>query len=188
MGRKKKEITVVIRIASRFKTDLKKYEVFLKDGGVPINFKNSKSIKKEEIKMVLNKKFKKFDEKVQSAQPGMKSALRAQQSWPILISMAKQRRTIKYEELSQFIGYTDSRPIWSVLGNIMFFCELKELPPLTALVVNKEGVPGNGLTSVSSNELNEKRENVFDFDWYSIVPPSSKIFRQIYLNRKSLNT
>ncbi len=54
----------------------------------------------------------------------------------------------------------------------MYWCDENGLPPLTVLVVNKKtGLPGTGL--ILSTDLNADREAVFQFNWYSIVPPTS---------------
>ena len=63
----------------------------------------------------------------------------------------------------------------------MFYCQQNEIPPLTILVVNQNtGLPGEGLTGA---DLNADREAVFNFDWYSIVPPTPEEFKEAYDNR-----
>jgi hypothetical protein len=102
---------------------------------------------------------------------------RAVQIWQILISKAHNRQTITYIDLAKMIGYRDARPIPNMLDLIMRYCEQNELPPLTALVVNKgTGAPGDGLTTVRN--LDNDREKVFNCDWYSLVPPSPTEFQQ----------
>lgn len=58
----------------------------------------------------------------------------------------------------------------------MWFCQEKQLPPLTVLVVNQEtGLPGEGLSTLG--EVNRDRESVFNFNWFSIEPPQNADFK-----------
>ena len=66
----------------------------------------------------------------------------------------------------------------SFLGPVMWYCADRGLPPLTVLVVNQEsGVPGDGFTTLHG-ALNEAREAVFRFDWFSLVPPQAADFEE----------
>lgn len=101
---------------------------------------------------------------------------RALQLWQILISKADNRQTMTYISLAKMAGYSDARPMMQILGYIMDYCQKEGLPPLTILVVNKAtGEPGGGLSTV--NQLNQDRENVFNYDWYGVFPPSADEFR-----------
>lgn len=100
---------------------------------------------------------------------------RALQVWQILISKAHNRQTVTYINLANMIGYSDARPIPNILELIMRYCDQNRIPPLTALVVNKgTGIPGNGLTTLKNGDTD--REEVFNYDWYSIIPPTPKEF------------
>jgi putative restriction endonuclease len=116
--------------------------------------------------------FKRFSD--DSTNPG-----RALQIWQILIGKAHNWQTITYGALANMIGYSDARPLPNILGYIMKYCDQNNLPPLTALVVNKQsGAPGNGLTTLRN--LDADREEVFNFDWYALVPPTPAEFRQVH--------
>jgi hypothetical protein len=90
----------------------------------------------------------------------------------ILIGQAAERKTLTYEMLSEMLGFERGAGVLSqTLGHIMFWCTQNGLPALTTLVVGKgSGTPGDGLTSVEDREA--AREQVFEFDWYDLVPPS----------------
>lgn len=61
------------------------------------------------------------------------------------------------------------------LGPIMYYCKTNGYPPLTVLVVNQgTGLPGDGLTTIQ--EINTDREGVFNFNWFSILPPECRDF------------
>lgn len=96
---------------------------------------------------------------------------RALQVWQILIGKAHNRQTITYIDLANMIGYSDAKPLPNILNYIMKYCKQNDLPPLTALVVNKKtGAPGSGLTTL--RDLNADREEIFNFDWYALIPPT----------------
>jgi hypothetical protein len=101
---------------------------------------------------------------------------RALQVWQILIGKAHNRQTITYIALANMIGYSDARPIPNILDHIMRYCVQNDLPSLTALVVNKgTGAPGDGLTTLKDPDAD--REEVFNFDWYALIPPTPDEFR-----------
>ena len=113
-----------------------------------------------------------FSDAVREAKPGEKAVIRAQQVWQYLIGKAYNRQTIRYGDLAQRLGYEGPRPLNPILGHIMFFCQQNELPPLTILVVSKDGTPGEGFTDTDPNDFHRRREDVFNYDWYGIVPPT----------------
>jgi hypothetical protein len=125
-----------------------------------------------------------FSKVVDSANIGEKSAIRALQTWQYLIGKAFNRQTVRYGDLAKQLGYSDSRPLSPILGQIMFFCQQNELPPLTILVVNKDGTPGEGFTDADPDEFHRCREDVFNYDWYGIVPPKIKEFRKAWERAK----
>jgi hypothetical protein len=113
-----------------------------------------------------------FNDVVESAATGEKSAIRALQAWQYLIGIATNRQIAQYEELRILMDYPDNRPLGVILGCIMFYCKQNKLPPLTIIVVNQTGVPGEGFTAADWGNYHQKREDVFNFSWYKIVPPS----------------
>lgn len=116
--------------------------------------------------------YQRFNDLADQTATGKKSSVRALQAWQYLIGKASNRQTVKYDELKQLMGYSDNRPLGVILGCIMFYCEQNSLPSLTLIVVNKEGVPGEGFTAEKLRNYHKKREAVFDFPWFTIVPPT----------------
>jgi hypothetical protein len=104
------------------------------------------------------------------------SAIRALQGWQYLISKARNRQLVRYEQLAEIMGYTDSRPLFTMLGHIMYYCAQEDLPPLTIIVVNNDGTPGEGFTQVERAEFDRQREQTFAFNWFSVYPPSPEQF------------
>ncbi len=121
-----------------------------------------------------------FSDAVNSASTGDKSPIRALQAWQYLIGKAYNRQTIRYEHLAALMGYTDNRPLSPILGHIMVYCQQNELPPLSIIVVNKDGTPGEGFTDAAPDEFHRRREDVFNYDWYSIVPPKVEEFKEAW--------
>ncbi len=123
---------------------------------------------------------KKFYDVAESSE--IKAAVRALQTWQFLISRAKNRQLVRYRELANLMGYSDNRPLNPILGHIMFYCHDHELPPLTAIVVSRDGTPGSGFTETPRDELDRARENVFNYDWYNIYPPTPQELREAWDN------
>ena len=95
---------------------------------------------------------------------------RAQQIWPILIAAAAERRILTYGMVAHLIGYKVSVALGEPLFHIKHWCEVNGLPPLTVIVVNKEtGKPGSGISLI---DIDIAREEVFNYAWYSLVPPT----------------
>ena len=68
------------------------------------------------------------------------------------------------------MGYSGAGVLAGTLGHIAFFCNQNRLPPLTSLVVNeKTGLPGEG---IPVEEAPSKREAVFNYPWFGLVPPT----------------
>lgn len=109
---------------------------------------------------------------------GPSNAGRALQIWLILIGAAHNRQTLTYGILAGRLGFKGAGVLAHPLGHLMHYCRQHQLPPLTVLVVNQDtGLPGEGLTEA---ELNADRENVFNFDWYALIPPSSEELSAVY--------
>src|SRR3989304_9688569 len=118
-----------------------------------------------------------FNDLVEAADTGSKAAIRALQAWQYLIAKAHNRQIIRYDEISQIMNYADNRPLSPILGHIMFYCNQQNLPPLTIIVVNQHGTPGEGFTEKARHEFDRRREEVFSFDWFGIRPPSIEEFQ-----------
>jgi len=99
---------------------------------------------------------------------------RAMQIYLVLIGLAYNRQTVTYGRLSiDQLKYGDGGILAAPLERIMKWCQRHSLPPLTALVVNEEtGEPGEGLTTVADRNWPLAFKRVFDFDWFSVMPPT----------------
>ena len=60
----------------------------------------------------------------------------------------------------------------------MFYCQQNKLPPLTIIVVNRKGVPGKGFTAEELDDYHSRREYVFNFSWFKLVPPTIDELRE----------
>ena len=119
-----------------------------------------------------------FNEETDSAESGRKSAIRALQAWQYLIGKAANRQIVQYEELRELMEYPDGRPLGVILACIAYYCQQNQLPPLTLLVVNESGMPGEGFAAEAQANYHQKREKVFNFPWFRIVPPSIDDFQE----------
>lgn len=121
-----------------------------------------------------------FSDVVAGAKTGRRAVVRAVQAWQFLVSKASNRQLVRYDHVAEIMSYKDNRPLASILNFIMVYCSQYELPPLTGIVVNKDGTPGAGFTETPRDQLDRKREDVFGYDWYGIVPPSVDEFQTAY--------
>ena len=90
-----------------------------------------------------------------------------------------ERQEITYRDLRRLMVNPERsyRVLGGCLNPIMNYCLLNDLPPLTTLVVSEvTGKPGDGFTA-GSGDLNADRFQVFDFNWYSIFPPTLEELR-----------
>lgn len=122
-----------------------------------------------------------FTDEANAAGSGAKAAVRALQAWQYLIAKAANRQIAQYEELRQLMEYPTSNPLASILGCIMFYCEQAELPPLTLIVVNQSGVPGGGFTTERLQDYHHRREDVFNYPWYRMVPPTVSELQEAFV-------
>lgn len=100
---------------------------------------------------------------------------RSMQIWSLLICAANDRKTYTYGDIADILGMKGAGVMAQFLAPIMWLCEDKEWPPLTVLVVNQTtGLPGDGLTTIEN--VNTDREQVFNFDWFSLEPPTLRLF------------
>jgi alkylated DNA nucleotide flippase Atl1 len=102
---------------------------------------------------------------------------RSLQIWMLLVVAAKERKSYTYGDIAKMLGMGGAGVLAQFLGPIMWYCDDQKpkLPPLTVLVVNQDtGLPGEGLTTLEN--VNEDRERVFAYDWFSIEPPETKQF------------
>ncbi|CAA9364646.1 MAG: hypothetical protein AVDCRST_MAG93-7875 [uncultured Chloroflexia bacterium] len=105
---------------------------------------------------------------------------RPRQAWTILCSLADQHKTIYYHEMAERMKWADGsgRPIGPMLGPINAFCQANYLPPLAELVVTvAHGKPGYREDDPMGDVLID-REEVFNYDWYAISPPTTEDYRE----------
>lgn len=119
---------------------------------------------------------RRFSSMTAKADDGSKGAVRARQAWLVLIGKAYERKTVRYDEIADIMGYSDSRMLGAILAKVAYYCLENDLPPLTVLVVNREGKPGAGFVNeiVPISNLDSEREKVYEFGWYDICPPTAK--------------
>jgi hypothetical protein len=122
-----------------------------------------------------------FTDVANDASTGEKSATRALQAWQYLIGDARNRRIGRYEDLRELMEYTDDRPLTTILSCIMWYCEQNDLPPLTIIVVNRFGVPGAGFSTERPENYHQRKEDVFNYQWYRMVPPTVAELREAYV-------
>lgn len=105
--------------------------------------------------------------------PTAERSARAVQAWQILVGKAMSRQTVTYEGLSKLMyGREAAGVLAGILGHIAFYCQDNNIPPLTTLVVGKGlGKPGYGIL-IDPGRIDEERENVYQYDWWNIYPPS----------------
>lgn len=108
---------------------------------------------------------------------GERSALRALQAWQYLIGRAHNRQMVRYGELSQLMDYKNNQALTPILNNVLQYCRQHGLPPLTILVVNQDGVPGAGFSTVNAAAPFRDQEAVFAYPWFKLVPPTPEDFQ-----------
>ncbi|OQA35245.1 MAG: hypothetical protein BWY56_01713 [Acidobacteria bacterium ADurb.Bin340] len=100
---------------------------------------------------------------------------RALQAWVILVGAATNRQILTYQLLSEkMFGKPAAGVLDDILGHIAFYCMDHNLPPLTAIVVNKEtGNPGADIP-LEPIRYGEARESVYKFgiEWFDVYPPT----------------
>ena len=95
----------------------------------------------------------------------------AHQAWPILVALARRRRTTTYEDFARALGYRSGRVARYPLWPIQDFCMERGLPPLTSIVLNKNtGLPGGGFVAWEG-EIREAHMRVFGFPWQRLPKP-----------------
>lgn len=98
---------------------------------------------------------------------------RAAIGWKVLTDIANtENKLIRYGELGDKIGI-HHRPVRFVLGVIQDYCLKHQLPPLTILVVNESGEPGNGFIAWDIENKEEAFERVYNYNWKNLENPFS---------------
>lgn len=95
--------------------------------------------------------------------------------WPMLVAHAAGAQTCWYEDIARVID-TNPLSVRFVLGPIQSFCMVEQLPPLTALILQKgRNKPGTGFIAWDVDDLEEAHRRVFAFDWRAIPNPFSRL-------------
>jgi len=89
---------------------------------------------------------------------------RAAIAWEILTRIAKNKQKIRYGELARQIGI-HHRVVRFVLGLIQNYCLANQLQPLTILVVNQSGLPGDGFIAWDVDDIDEGFKRVYNENW-----------------------
>lgn len=93
----------------------------------------------------------------------MRNDQRACQIWAVLAFAASKSQTITYKKLSRITGLTGTMS--GPLGYIQELCLMEGLPPLTAIVVHDNGLPGKGFYAVPPDDVYKAQQVVFNHDW-----------------------
>lgn len=95
---------------------------------------------------------------------------RAYRAWNILIDRAQKKQTITYKELGDAIN-VHHRACRFFLDHIQNYCLDNKLAPLTILVVNQEGVVGEGFIAWDTSNIKEGQKQVFKYNWANLLNP-----------------
>jgi hypothetical protein len=106
---------------------------------------------------------------------------RAVQAWQILTGKAMNRQSITYLDLSRLMFGKDAAGVLDkILGHVAFYCIENHMPPLTSIVVAKgRGIPGSEIP-IDLTTIDAQREEVYEFDWYDVYPPSKDALSAAY--------
>ena len=101
---------------------------------------------------------------------------RSVQIWTLLVVAAKERKSYSYGDVAEILGmggWRTSAVPWS--HHVVL--RRPGASPHTVPVVNQDtGLPGEGLTTLEN--VNEDREHVFIYDWFSVEPPETNEFEK----------
>lgn len=95
---------------------------------------------------------------------------RAAKAWEVLIKVAEKKDFVRYKELGDKIGI-HHRVVRFVLAVIQDYCLENNLPPLTILIGDENGMPGKGFTAWDRDNINQGKEEVYNYNWTSLQNP-----------------
>ncbi|MED1206105.1 HNH endonuclease [Heyndrickxia acidicola] len=96
--------------------------------------------------------------------------LRAFRAWEVLIKQAEKNKPITYKELAEQVG-VHHRVCRFFLDYIQNYCMDEEMPPLTSIVVSREGKVGKGFIAYDVTNIGEGQKKVYNFNWHSYINP-----------------
>jgi len=107
----------------------------------------------------------------------MRREERAVQLWSLLGLAATHRQILTYDIVAKLTGLV--RPsIGDFLRPIQQFCTENKLPALTSLVVNEDGIPGEGF--IAAEDVPAAQMRVFKQDWLGMMAPSAEQLADSY--------
>ena len=69
---------------------------------------------------------------------------------------------------------------------IHYWCEHNGVAPINTIVVRKDtGVPGDEIPPTTGQTINEVHQDVFETDWYAILPPEPADLERIYAEKRA---
>ncbi len=108
---------------------------------------------------------------------------RATQVWAVLALAAHNRQILTYSIVAQLTGIPRVG-LGKCLEPIQSYCMLKQLHPLTILVVSeKSGMPGLGF--IAATDIPQKQQDVFKYDWVAHGGPSAEVLEKAVKDRPS---
>ena len=112
---------------------------------------------------------------VKQVEPIPAAQRRAMKIWQVLIARATNEQVIRYDELAKLIGReVPARGLGQYLDRVSAFCERREKPDITVLVINisrkRPGKLPQGL------DLDRERLRVFQTPWFAMDPPRPEEF------------
>ncbi|WOV90976.1 MAG: hypothetical protein R1F54_10745 [Candidatus Zeuxoniibacter abyssi] len=106
------------------------------------------------------------------------SDVQVMQTWTLLMCAARDRKIYTDEELGKIINAIPVNVV-DILRPIMKFCEKKEYPKLTILIVNANTrLPGIGLRGIDKTKIGEETEKIYEYPWLSVGVPDINDFKK----------
>jgi hypothetical protein len=84
-----------------------------------------------------------------------------------------------YEKSESGPGSTGAGVMGDRLAALLWWCEQNDLPLLTSIFVNEDGLPGQGFYQhLRSQDVPGAQQQVLRYDWYAIEPPTVDELRE----------
>ena len=101
---------------------------------------------------------------------------RAAQIWSVLVWAATNQQELTYNIVGRLIG-VPRQGLGRLLEPIQSYCLVRQLPPLTLLVVSEvNGQPSPGFTA--TQQIPEDRQRVFGYNWLDHSAPTLELLEQ----------